>query len=134
MQETRCFPTTRRDRYWIELHEIKQDIVRKKLHLKNTKGFVSATCDQAFLFFWEERREKRKQGRRLGFNQRIGLCYPTSKGPSIFLDKSTYLARLKGLCSQNRTMYLKSGLFQFLASSETEARNLIARSMSSCRG
>ena len=51
MQETQCFPTTRRDHYWIELHEIKQDIVRKKLHLKNTNAGVSATWDQAFLFF-----------------------------------------------------------------------------------
>ena len=97
MQETRCFPTTRRDRYWIELHEIKQEIVRKKLHLKNTKGFQQPAIRRSF-FFWEERREKRKQGRRLGFNQWIGLCYPKR-------DKSTYLARLKGLYSQNRTMY-----------------------------
>ena len=26
--------------------------------------------------------------------------YPASRGPSIFLDKSTYLGRSKGLCSQ----------------------------------
>jgi len=28
--------------------------------------------------------------------------YPASRGPSIFLDKSTYLGRWKGLCSQGK--------------------------------
>ena len=30
------------------------------------------------------------------------FMYPASRGPSIFLDKSTYLGRSKGLCSQGK--------------------------------
>lgn len=62
MQETRCFPTTRRDHYWIELNEITHDIVRGKLRLKNASAGVSVTGDG--------QRESRQEGppdRRLGF-------------------------------------------------------------------
>ena len=82
MQETRCFPTTRRDRYWIELHEIKQDIVRKKLHLKNTKGFVSATCDQAFLFFLRRATGKEKAGKKVRFQPMDWTMLPYEQRPS----------------------------------------------------
>lgn len=65
MQETRCFPTTRRDRYWIELHEIKQDIVRKKLHLKNTKGFQQPAIRRSF--FLGRATGKEKAGKKVRF-------------------------------------------------------------------
>ena len=63
MQETRCFPTTRRDRYWIELHEIKQDIVRKKLHLTNTEGFQQPAIRRSFFSGKSDgKRESREEG------------------------------------------------------------------------
>ena len=33
------------------------------------------------------------------------MAYPASRGPSIFLDKPTYLGRSKGLCSQGKNGY-----------------------------
>ena len=49
--------------------------------------------------------------------QNCGL-YPASRGPSIFLDKSTYLGRSKGLCSQGmrsldclKKFSMKKGVF-----------------------